>query len=88
MLSCIPDDPWGKPYANRPTADGFELSSAGPDGVRPTLDDIVWHRGRIEHPGNCASPSVHAGWWFVLMVLGLAIASAIVAGLLRCNRAA
>ncbi|MDJ0973650.1 MAG: type II secretion system protein GspG [Planctomycetota bacterium] len=42
LMDELPDDPWGNEYDYRP--DGlrrFHLSSAGPDGLLDTDDDIV-----------------------------------------------
>ena len=36
----MPRDPWGRAYAYERTADGYKLSSPGPDG-QPSRDDIT-----------------------------------------------
>jgi len=41
----MPLDGWGRPFRYRHTPDSgevFELSSAGPDGIFDTVDDIAY----------------------------------------------
>ncbi len=40
----VPEDPWGHPIIYRKLDGGFELISAGPDGIEGTEDDIVVRR--------------------------------------------
>ena len=41
-MPYIPTDPWGNPYAYCKTEErGYEIRSAGPDGVAYTSDDIL-----------------------------------------------
>jgi general secretion pathway protein G len=49
FMESVPLDPWGKPYVyvypGKHNANGFDLSSNGPDGRPGTHDDITnWNR--------------------------------------------
>ncbi len=44
VLGYVPRDPWGREIRYSPSDDGFELRSAGPDGVFASQDDIVLRR--------------------------------------------
>jgi general secretion pathway protein G len=45
LKRAVPLDPWGKPYVYRSPGqhnpDDYDLSSAGPDGVEGTADDVT-----------------------------------------------
>ncbi len=44
LLGYVPQDPWGRQIRYSPSESGFELRSAGPDGVFGNKDDIVLRR--------------------------------------------